>query len=283
MAEKYYFVSDLHGSLSRYEKLFRLIKDESPRAVFIGGDLTPSGFRGAYPGDFIKDFLISGFTELKSSMKALYPEVFIILGNDDAKQDEKKLMKAEKKGLWKYAHNRKFEFEGRNIYGYSIIPPTPFLMKDWEKYDVSAYTDPGCISPEEGKRTEFVEPNIIRYSSIKKDLEILFGEDDVSDSLILFHSPPYKTNLDRAALDGKFYDSAPLDVHVGSIAIKEFIEDRQPLLTMHGHIHESARMTGFWKDGSGRTQMFSAAHDGKELAVIKFDPVKPEKAVRILI
>jgi len=30
------------------------------------------------------------------------------------------------------------------------VPPTPFLLKDWEKYDVSAYVDPGCVSPEEG-------------------------------------------------------------------------------------------------------------------------------------
>jgi Icc-related predicted phosphoesterase len=280
---QYFFVSDLHGSLKRYEKLFRLIFKERPQAVFIGGDLTPSGFKGAFPGDFVKDVVVKGFSELKTSMKDAYPEVFIILGNDDAKQDEKKLLKAEQKGLWKYAHNRMHEFSGRRVFGYSFIPPTPFLMKDWEKYDVSRYVDPGCISPEEGKRTEKIEPNVIRYSTIKKDLEILFGDLDVSDALILFHSPPYGTNLDRAALDGKFYDSAPLDVHVGSIAIREFIEEKQPLITMHGHIHESARLTSSWRDIIGKTRMYSAAGDSEELSVVKFDPDHPDEAVRILL
>lgn len=39
---------------------------------------------------------------------------------------------------------------------------------------------------------------------------------------------------------------APMDVHVGSIALRRFIEARQPLLTLHGHVHESARLTGSW-------------------------------------
>jgi Icc-related predicted phosphoesterase len=58
---------------------------------------------------------------------------------------------------------------------------------------------------------------------------------------------------------------------VGSIAVKRFIEARQPLLTLHGHVHESARLTGSWRDRIGRTHMFSAAHDGPELALVRFD------------
>jgi len=41
---------------------------------------------------------------------------------------------------------------------------------------------------------------------------------------MVLHSPPYDTGLDRAALDGRSVDHAPLDVHVGSIAIRRFIE-----------------------------------------------------------
>ncbi len=35
-------------------------------------------------------------------------------------------------------------------------------------------------------------------------------------------------------------DHVPLDLHVGSMAVRRFIESRQPMLTLHGHIHESA-------------------------------------------
>ena len=42
-------------------------------------------------------------------------------------------------------------------------------------------------------------------------------------------------------------------LQVGSIAVKRFIEDRQPLLTLHGHVHEAAQLTGEWKIQIGRT------------------------------
>jgi Icc-related predicted phosphoesterase len=275
----------MHGSKHRYTKLFSLIKKESPDAVFIGGDILPSGLKSIVSGsdDFLNEVIISGLSKLKLEMKSAYPEIFIILGNDDGKYDEPRIIKAELEGLWKYVHDKKVNFKNKKIYGYSYIPPSPFLMKDWEKYDVSQYTDPGCVSPEDGRRTFHIEPNIVKYSTIKKDLEDLFGNSDLSDAVIMFHSPPYKTNLDRAALDGKFIDSAPLDVFVGSIAIKDLIEEKQPFLTMHGHIHESAGITGSWNDRIGRTILFTGAHDGKELAVVKFDLDIPEKAVRILI
>ncbi len=277
-----FLVSDLHGHPDRFEKLYELIYAQRPAAVFIGGDLLPSGFKGLYEKDFIGKFA-EEMSVLKKSMGKDYPEVFIILGNDDGRYEEINIIKAEKKGTWKYAHNKKFTFGHRNIFGYSYIPPTPFLMKDWEKYDISRYTDPGCISPEEGRRTYKIEPNTVKYSTIKKDLEELADNENISNSIILFHSPPYRTNLDRAALDGRYFDSVPLDVHVGSIAIKEFIEERQPYITMHGHIHESAAITGSWKDRIGNTYLFSAAHDGSELAVVKFDIDDPGSAERMLL
>ena len=147
-------------------------------------------------------------------------------------------------GLWTYVHNRSELFGDYCVYGYSCVPPTPFRLKDWERYDVSRYVDPGCVSPEEGWRTVPVSEHDIRYGTIREDLERLTDEQDLSASILLFHTPPYRTTLDRAALDGKVIDHAPLDVHVGSIAVQRFIAARQPLLTLHGHVHESARITG---------------------------------------
>jgi Icc-related predicted phosphoesterase len=88
--------------------------------------------------------------------------------------------------------------------------------------------------------------------------------------------------LDRAALDGKLIDHLPLDVNVGSVAIRKFIETKQPKLTLHGHIHESARLTGGWKDQIGSTICISAAHDGNELALIEFSTDNISAATRIL-
>lgn len=275
-----FFVSDLHGRNERYEKLFKAILTEKPQAVFLGGDLLPHHYTDKH---FVNDYLVQNFLSIKEKLNASYPKIFLILGNDDSRSDEPFIIAAAQNKVFEYIHFRSSEFFGRKIFGYSFTPPSPFLLKDWEKYDVSRYTEHGCISPEEGKRSVEISPDEKKYSTIKKDLELLTGEEDISSAIFLFHGPPYQTNLDRAWVDGKVIDHAKVDVHVGSIAIKRFIEERQPHITLHGHIHESARITGSWKDRIGKTICFSAAHDGTELAIIKFDPNEPENAERILL
>ena len=282
----WFFVSDLHGHLSKYQKLFQVILAERPAAVLMGGDLLPNeiSYRAdESDGGFIQSVLVNGFEEVKRQLSLAYPEVLLILGNDDPRAEEADLVQTESLDLWNYIHFRKVESGAFTVYGYACVPPTPFLLKDWERYDVSRYVDPGCISPEEGYRSIPISPNKIRHATIQADLEKLVYDADLSQSIFLFHSPPYQTTLDRAVLDGRMIDNVPLDVHVGSIAIRRFIMARQPMITLHGHIHESARLTGSWRERLGQTWAFSAAHDGPELALIRFDPADPVGATRELI
>ena len=282
-----FFASDLHGHPERYRRLFQLCRDERPAAVFLGGDLFPSGLSAVGTldfdhEDFVHDFLLRHFDALREALGADYPRVFVILGNDDSRSEEATIIAAAATGVWQYIHDRRVSFEGHDVYGYACVPPTPFLLKDWERYDVSRYTDPGCISPEDGGRSVPMSESRIRHTTIAGELDELVGQRAVDDAIFLFHSPPYKTNLDRAALDGRMIDYVPLDVHVGSIAIQRFIEERQPLITLHGHVHESARLTGHWSHRIGRTHCFSAAHDGPELALVRFDPTNPSTTTRNL-
>ena len=199
-----FFTSDLHGNTDRYEKLFNRISDEAPEVVFLGGDLLPSGLFSitgyeSIINDFFNDILLHGFLDLKKKLKINYPDVYLILGNDDLRTEETKFIKSESKGVWKYINNKRVKFKNYYVYGYSFVPPTPFRLKDWERYDVSRYIDPGCISPEEGIHSIPVEMNDIKYSTIQNDLELLTNDDDLSKSLFLFHTPPYKTKLDKIA------------------------------------------------------------------------------------
>ncbi len=57
-------------------------------------------------------------------------------------------------------------------------------------------------------------------------------------TIIICHTPPYKTKTDRTIFG----------LHVGSKALKGFIEDKQPVAFFCGHIHESANI-----DYSGNT------------------------------
>jgi Icc-related predicted phosphoesterase len=276
-----FFVSDLHGHIDRYQKLFKAITDERPTGVFLGGDLLPHGL--AAHRDFVNEVIAAGFMKLRERLADSYPRIFLIMGNDDARVCEAAILDAAANGLLEYLHNRKIQFGEFSIYGYACVPPTPFLLKDWERYDVSRYVDPGCVALEEGRYTVAIPEHELKYSTIQKDLQRLVGNDTLDQAIFLFHAPPYQTHLDRAALDGKMVDHVPLDVHVGSVAVRRFIENRQPLLTLHGHIHESPRLTGSWKDRIGRTYLFSAAHDGAELALVRFDLKKLEEATRELI
>ena len=288
MSSLCFFASDLHGRKDRYRKLFDAIEAERPGAVFLGGDLLPPGFgfAGGEAGeddDFVRGFLASRLSRLRDALGESYPALFVILGNDDPRAEEEAVVDLDGLDLLHYVHERHVEWHGFSVYGYACVPPTPFRLKDWERYDVSRYVDPGCISPEEGWRTVPADPRDVRYATIQSDLDRLVGGNTLSRAILLFHCPPYNSPLDRAALDALSVDYAPLDVHVGSIAIRKFILARAPRLTLHGHVHESARLTGEWRMELARTWSLSAAHDGPELALVRFDPERPDEATRALV
>lgn len=271
---KAFFVSDLHGRKTRYDKLFEAINSEMPQLVLIGGDVLPSGISiisdDSINGDFLDDYLRGKFESLKDKMKDKYPTFLMIAGNDDPKAYEKTFIEFEEKGYWKYINGKVIKFDEYYIAGYAYVPPTPFLLKDWEKYDVSRFVDVGCVSPEEGFRSVKKEEHVIKHETISEDLELLTKGMDFSKSIFLFHSPPYKTNLDRISTNGKMVDYVQPDENVGSIAIRRFIENSQPLLTLHGHIHESTSITGEWKDAIRKTICVNGSTDKKELSLVRF-------------
>lgn len=283
-----FFVSDLHGKESRYEKLFSAILSEKPGLVLIGGDILPSGMlknilQNTEYFDFIMSYIKPGLEEIKKNLKDDYPFIGVILGNDDPRSEEQSLIELEKEALLHYIHFKNIQYNDFILCGYSYVPPTPFRLKDWERYDVSRYVDPGCSAPNEGLRTVDVSDYEAEYSTIMKDIALLTENLNLEKTIMLFHSPPYNSYLDRAALDGMKVEHVPLDVHVGSIAIQRFIEEKQPFITLHGHIHESSSITGHWRQNFGKTKSFSAAYNGDELALIKIDLENPENVVRILI
>jgi Icc-related predicted phosphoesterase len=277
------FVSDLHGKTKRYEILFKVILKEKPDVVFLGGDLLPNHLiLNSDMNGFIDDKIFSNIKKVKRDVDKNM-KFFAILGNDDPRVYEKIFISADKKGMINYIHNKTVNYEKLYVSGYAYVPPTPFQLKDWERYDVSQYVDVGAISPEKGKRTVDVPADEIKYTTIAEDLEKLAKNSPTDKTIFLFHSPPYNSNLDIADLHGKMVDHAPMDIHVGSIAIQKFIDKKQPFLTLHGHVHESARLTGHWKERFGKTFSFTAAHDGPELALIRFDTGDLKSASRELI
>ncbi len=283
-----FFASDLHGRAGRYARLWERVGAERPQAIFLGGDLLPMAWdhgwvRDGMTGAYIDDVLLPALAALRDELGPAYPRIFAIPGNDDPACEEPSFVAGDTGALWTYLHGRRASLDGIPVLGYACVPPTPFSLKDWERYDVSRYVDPGCVSPEEGRRSMEVDLREVRHATIASDLETLAGDADLTAAVALFHTPPYDTCLDRAALDGRQVDHVPLDPHVGSIAVRRWIEARQPAVTLHGHVHEAARLTGEWRVTIGRTWCLGAAHDGPELGLVRFDPRDPAAATRELL
>jgi Icc-related predicted phosphoesterase len=71
---------------------------------------------------------------------------------------------------------------------------------------------------------------------------------DPSRTILNVHVPPYGTTLDMCPeLDDDFRVvtvlGTPVLTHAGSQAVREVIEEVQPLVSLHGHIHESRNVT----------------------------------------
>ncbi|MGK9477280.1 metallophosphoesterase family protein [Melioribacter sp. OK-6-Me] len=273
-----FHVSDLHGRIDLYDKLFFRIIKEKPNVILIGGDILPHGISSQ---NFITDYFKQRLIDLRKIIKNDYPKFLLIMGNDDPRRFEKEIEELSNENLISYLNLRKETIEKYDFYGYSYVPPTPFRIKDWDKYDVSRYTEPGCISPEDGYFTIERDEYDFKYSTIKDDLRSYLGNRDLSNSIILFHTPPYNTKLD--VIKSVKINHLETDKHVGSIAVRKLIEIKQPLITLHGHIHESSELSGSWSDRIGRTYCFNASYHKSKLSLIRFDPAAPEEAVRILI
>jgi len=91
-------------------------------------------------------------------------------------------------------------------------------------------TDLGIMGLGGSNYTPFNTPYEFSEQELGAFLAAGFSQIDPARNFILVsHTPPVKTKTDRL-LNGR---------HVGSMAVRKFIEEKQPLLCVTGHIHES--------------------------------------------
>jgi Icc-related predicted phosphoesterase len=108
---------------------------------------------------------------------------------------------------------------------------------------------------------------------------------DMGRAIFNFHAPPYGTGLDEApALDSTLRPThgGAVMKPVGSVAVRDSITKHQPMLSVHGHIHESRGIKKM-----GRTLAInpgSVYGDGVlQGAVIDLDPKKAKVSRYLLV
>jgi uncharacterized protein len=97
--------------------------------------------------------------------------------------------------------------------------------------------------------TPFDSPRELEEDELYRRVESLALEiDDLNRCIFNLHVPPYGSQLDTAPqLDENLRVVAtagqPVMIPVGSTAVRELIERFQPMLALHGHVHESRGAT----------------------------------------
>jgi Icc-related predicted phosphoesterase len=266
-----FFGTDLHGSEKCFLKFLNAAKFYSADGLILGGDMTGKGFvpvvqeNGGYRADFLgrtehatagdelveleKQIRFNGFYPYRCDADELgqlradpdyLARVFqrvirdeverwvgiaddrvaaagvpcvMMSGNDDDTYVDEILSSAK---VVRNVDGAVVEFGPYQVMGFGYSNPTP-----WN-------------SPR-----ELPEPEIeIRLQRVAQEI------DSPARAIFNIHVPPYNSSLDLAPklkddLSFATTGSQPHTVPVGSTAVRQLIEERQPLLALHGHVHES--------------------------------------------
>jgi hypothetical protein len=149
------------------------------------------------------------------------------------------------------------------------VPITPFSIKDYERRDDPAHEsgpaarfDFGMAYASWDGALRKIEPSdLASRPSIAEDLDELARQSDPQRTIYVCHTPPVGTPLDQM----------PRGRHVGSRALRAFIERRQPPLTLHGHIHAAPDERGQYAIRIGRTWCVNPGHSARRFQAVALD------------
>ena len=267
-----FYASDFHGSDQCWKKFLSAAKFYGTQVLIMGGDLagkamvpiTAEGdktYRATFMGELRTAKSDSELEELIQVIRynGMYPwvappsEVDRFIHDDDARDELFNQVILDELRRWVSIADERFGDSGVPLY---IIPGND---DPWECDQVL----------EEGKHVEACDDRIVKvgphemiscsysnttpwHSPRELDEDALYARlklladqlTNPSSAIFMVHVPPYDSGLDRAVEINP--DLTPVrrggqlvEGPVGSRAVRQIIEEFQPLLSLHGHIHES--------------------------------------------
>ena len=269
-----FFASDLHGSRVCFRKFVAAAKFYGADTLLLGGDISAkivvpivSTGPGRYAAQFhgqeekIDDSTIDEF-EQRAANSGLYTERMepdeyqhYVDHPDQVEDLFVRVMRRTVQQWVEYAKTR--------------LTDSPVIIYNAPGNDDPAEVDEVLLTHGDD-RVRFVEGQIIElapgmemlstgYTNVTPwDTHREYSEDEIrahlrqmtgrlehpERAIFNIHVPPYNSRLDTAPLIGqdlrvKTSAGAQVTAPVGSVAVREAIEEVQPLLGLHGHIHES--------------------------------------------
>jgi Icc-related predicted phosphoesterase len=268
-----FYASDIHGSTICWKKFVQAARYYNATALIMGGDVAGKAIVpiAALPDSTYKAFFLgeerraNGTAELSELSEAIgfngmYPwvaaeaEIARIGGDPEAKSALFLDVMATQLRAW-------IDLADSRLDG-----------TDTSLYVMGGNDDPWSLDDvlREGKRTHFCDDSIVRVGSHEmlscsnanmtpwrapRDLDddalyvhlkgLADQLEDPRSAIFNTHVPPYDSGLDLAVeidptdLSPVYVSGQPHVIPVGSRAVRQLIEEYQPLLGLHGHIHES--------------------------------------------
>jgi Icc-related predicted phosphoesterase len=271
-----FYAGDVHGSRVCWKKFVNAAGHYPADALVMGGDLTGKALvpivregDGSYRARVIGELRTARTAEELDQMQTaistngMYPLIVVpdeaaALAEDPARVDEafEKVLLDELR-LWvELADERLADSETRAY----VIPGND---DPWEVDAVlaSGSSVVACdetvetIGPHEmasfgySNRTPWHTPRELDEEEIYARLKRLVDQlEKPSRAILNVHVPPYESSLDTAyEVDEELRyvtkGGRPHEIPTGSPAVRQIIEETQPLLSLHGHIHESKGVT----------------------------------------
>jgi Icc-related predicted phosphoesterase len=275
-----YYASDVHGSDQCWRKFLGAGRFYEVNALIMGGDLTGKavvpvelGADGSFSTEFLGEIRSgSGDTALGELTEAIryngmYPwvasaeEIVRLRGDATARSELFEQVMLDELGRWVALADERMAPLGIDVYAMAgnddpwscdaILESASHLAAcDLRLTEVGGHE---MISCSYANPTPWSSPRELDEEALYARIKVLADQLERPETAIFnLHVPPIASGLDTAfEIDDQLRivvrNGKPHEIPVGSTAVRRLIEEYQPLLALHGHIHESRGATTIGK------------------------------------
>ena len=267
-----YYASDVHGSDQCWRKFLGAGRFYGVDALIMGGDLTgkaivpierngSGSFEATFLGEIRSGTSQRGLDELVEAIRynGMYPwqataaEIASHSSDAQAQSELFDTVMVEELGRWIALADERMSEYGIDVFvmpgnddPWSCDPPLEHAAHVIACDDRLVHVGPHeMISCAYANPTPWNSPRELDEDALYERIKALADQVESPERAIFnLHVPPYDSGLDTAReinpdLTVVYKSGQPHEIPVGSTAVRQIIEEYQPLLALHGHIHES--------------------------------------------
>jgi Icc-related predicted phosphoesterase len=267
-----FFTTDIHGSDPAFNKFINAASFYKADAIVLGGDITgkmvisvvkqPEGWEANLFGQKHVATVESELEELERIIRTngFYPyrttadEVEVLASNPELVDELFTRLMKESVETWMETAERKLSGTDVRCFVSLGNDDRDDIIPIIEESDVVIYADGKVVDLDEkhemasvgySNMTPWHCPRDLTEDELARKInDVVSSVTNMGSCVFNFHVPPYNSELDYAPeLDEEMkpvlVGGMPNITPVGSTAVREAIEEHQPLAGLHGHIHES--------------------------------------------